>query len=61
MANRRVTKAHNRIYRALEPKLNGQLNGKGSFDGELTIETQPKLADNNLSVPLMPTKTLRPN
>ena len=58
MANRWVTEVPNRIYRALEPKLNTQLDGKGSFDGGLIIETQPELADSNLNVPLMPQKIL---
>lgn len=58
LANRRVKEVPNRIYRALEPKLNEQVDGKGSFNGELIIETQPELADSSLSVPLMPKKIL---
>ncbi|MEG3765753.1 hypothetical protein [Alteromonas sp. 14N.309.X.WAT.G.H12] len=44
LANRRYKEIPNRIYRELDPKLKEQADGKGSFDGELLIETQPRLA-----------------
>ncbi|MBU3020340.1 hypothetical protein [Aestuariibacter sp. A3R04] len=44
LANRRYKEIPNRIYRELDPKLKEQTDGKGSFDGELLIETQPRLA-----------------
>ncbi|GLX78474.1 hypothetical protein tinsulaeT_18140 [Thalassotalea insulae] len=44
LANRRYREIPNRIYRNFDPKLNEQSEGKGSFNGELIIETQPSLA-----------------
>ncbi|MBY5992190.1 hypothetical protein [Ferrimonas balearica] len=41
MANRRHKEVPNRIYRALQPKLREQTDGKGSFYGEMIQETQP--------------------
>lgn len=45
LANRRYKEMPNRIYREFDPKLNEQSDGKGSFSGELLIETQPALAE----------------
>ncbi|WP_137166230.1 hypothetical protein [Salinimonas lutimaris] len=45
LANRRYKEIPNRIYRELDPKLKEQADGKGSFDGEMLIETQPVLAE----------------
>lgn len=45
LANRRYKEIPNRIYREFDPKLNEQAEGKGSFNGELLIETQPVLAN----------------
>ena len=58
LANRRVREVPNRIYRALEPKLKEQVDGKGSFNGEFIIETQPELADESFATPLPLKKTL---
>jgi hypothetical protein len=58
LANRRVREVPNRIYRALEPKLKEQVDGKGSFNGEFIIETQPELADESFSTPVALKKTL---
>ncbi|TCI02713.1 hypothetical protein EZV61_13015 [Corallincola luteus] len=41
LANRRYNEIPNRTYRAFDPALNDQSEGKGSFGGELLIETQP--------------------
>lgn len=45
LANRRYKEMPNRIYREFDPQLNEQSDGKGSFNGELLIETQPALAE----------------
>ncbi|MGQ8364469.1 hypothetical protein [Glaciecola sp. 1036] len=45
LANRRYKEIPNRVYREFDPRLNEQAEGKGSFNGELLIETQPELAD----------------
>lgn len=45
MANRRYKEVPNRIYRALDPKLREQVEGKGSFRGEMIQEVQPKVKD----------------
>ena len=58
LANRRVREVPNRIYRALEPKLKEQVDGKGSFNGEFIIETQPELADDSASTPALLKKSL---
>ena len=58
LANRRVREVPNRIYRALEPKLKEQVDGKGSFNGEFIIETQPELADDSFSTPVGMKKSL---
>jgi len=42
LANRRYKEIPNRTYRAFDPKLDEQSQGKGSFAGELLIETQPE-------------------
>jgi len=42
LANRRYKEIPNRTYRAFDPKLDEQSQGKGSFVGELIIETQPE-------------------
>ncbi len=47
LANRRYKEVPNRVYRAFDPKLNEQSEGKGSFAGELILETQPELANQN--------------
>ena len=49
LANRRYKEIPNRLYRELDPVLKEQADGKGSFNGELLIETQPVLADNDHS------------
>ncbi|MBY5921790.1 hypothetical protein [Ferrimonas balearica] len=41
MANRRHKEVPNRVYRALQPHLQEQADGKGSFFGEMIQETQP--------------------
>ncbi len=41
MANRRYKEVPNRVYREIDPKLEGQVEGKGSFKGELIQEVQP--------------------
>ncbi|MFQ3248943.1 hypothetical protein [Glaciecola sp.] len=45
LANRRYKEMPNRIYREFDPKLVEQSDGKGSFNGQLLIETQPALAE----------------
>ncbi|WJG08689.1 hypothetical protein [Aliiglaciecola sp. LCG003] len=47
LANRRYKEIPNRIYREFDPALKEQAEGKGSFAGELLVETQPILADEN--------------
>ena len=42
MANRRYKEVPNRVYQELDPKLNEQVEGKGSFSGELMQEIQPQ-------------------
>jgi hypothetical protein len=44
LANRRFKEIPNRIYREFDPKLVEQAEGKGNFNGELLVETQPELA-----------------
>ena len=41
MANRRYKEVPNRVYREIDPTLVGQVDGKGSFKGELIQEVQP--------------------
>lgn len=48
MANRRYKEVPNRVYRELEPNLEEQVNGKGSFAGEMIQETQPAARAVNL-------------
>ncbi len=48
MANRRYKEVPNRVYRELDPKLNAQVEGKGSFDGIMIQEIQPKVFEMNL-------------
>jgi hypothetical protein len=45
LANRRYKEIPNRVYRNYDPTLDGQADGKGSFSGELLVETQPVLAN----------------
>ena len=45
LANRRYREVPNRVYADFDPKLKEQAEGKGSFEGELLIETQPTLTD----------------
>jgi hypothetical protein len=45
LANRRYKEMPNRVYREFDPKLIEQSDGKGSFNGQLLIETQPALAE----------------
>lgn len=47
LANRRYKEIPNRLYREFDPRLNEQAEGKGSFAGELLVETQPVPADND--------------
>ena len=42
LANRRYNEIPNRTYRAFDPKLDEESQGKGAFSGELLIETQPE-------------------
>ena len=42
LANRRYKEIPNRIYRDFEPQLLEQSQGKGTFKGQLLIETQPE-------------------
>ncbi|MFT6270955.1 MAG: hypothetical protein ACJAVV_003794 [Alphaproteobacteria bacterium] len=44
LANRRYKEIPNRIYREFDPQLIEQAEGKGNFNGELLVETQPELA-----------------
>jgi len=44
LANRRYKEIPNRTYMNFDPVLEEQSQGKGSFSGELLIETQPKLS-----------------
>lgn len=43
LANRRVKEVPNRVYKEFNPQLITESNTKGSFNGELLIETQPEL------------------
>ncbi|MBP7479045.1 MAG: hypothetical protein KA785_01225 [Spirochaetaceae bacterium] len=45
MANRRYREMPNRVYRQLNPQLDEQVNGKGTFSGELIQETQPRFIE----------------
>ncbi|GAA5218702.1 hypothetical protein ACFSJ3_09140 [Corallincola platygyrae] len=45
LANRRYQEIPNRSYQAFDPKLNEQSEGKGAFDGQLLIETQPEFKE----------------
>lgn len=51
MANRRHKEVPNRVYQELEPSLNEQVEGKGSFRGEMIQEIQPKFSAMDLGVP----------
>ena len=42
LANRRFREIPNRVYRDFEPKLQEQSQGKGTFKGQLLVETQPE-------------------
>jgi len=42
LANRRYKEIPNRTYRAFDPKLDEESQGKGAFSGQLLIETQPE-------------------
>lgn len=42
LANRRYKEIPNRTYRAFDPKLDEESQGKGAFSGELLVETQPQ-------------------
>ena len=42
LANRRYREIPNRVYQEWDPRLNEQTQGKGSFEGQLLIETQPE-------------------
>lgn len=48
MANRRFKEVPNRVYRELDPQLNAQVEGKGSFVGSMIQEIQPKVLDMDL-------------
>ncbi|WP_221794570.1 hypothetical protein [Oceanobacter mangrovi] len=43
MANRRYKEVPNRVYQELEPDLKEQVQGKGSFFGEMIQEIQPRV------------------
>lgn len=58
LANRRYKEIPNRTYREFDPKLNEQAEGKGSFNGELLVETQPQLANNEDASPSAACKSL---
>jgi hypothetical protein len=58
LANRRYKEMPNRIYREFDPKLIEQSDGKGSFNGELLIETQPALAEEENSTDQDAKKTI---
>jgi hypothetical protein len=45
LANRRFKEIPNRTYREFDPKLQEQSQGKGSFKGQLLIETQPEFEE----------------
>lgn len=49
LANRRYKEIPNRIYRDFDPVLQEQSQGKGSFKGQLLIETQPEFLPVNYS------------
>lgn len=49
LANRRYKEIPNRIYRDFEPQLMEQSQGKGTFKGQLLIETQPEYKPMNFS------------
>src|SRR5690606_16956540 len=48
MANRRYKEVPNRVYRELDPQLQEQVQGKGSFKGEMIQEIQPKVRELDL-------------
>ncbi len=48
MANRRYKEVPNRVYRELDPQLQEQVQGKGSFRGEMIQEIQPKVRELDL-------------
>ncbi len=48
MAKRRYKEVPNRVYGELQPKLQEQTDGKGSFSGELMQEVQPRFKPMNL-------------
>jgi uncharacterized protein YjeT (DUF2065 family) len=50
LANRRYKEIPNRIYKNFDPQLKEQSEGKGSFFGELLVETQPELAENEFTL-----------
>jgi hypothetical protein len=45
LANRRYKEIPNRIYREFDPVLQEQSQGKGSFRGQLLLETQPEYVE----------------
>lgn len=45
LANRRYKEIPNRTYRAFDPKLDEESQGKGAFSGELLVETQPEYTE----------------
>ncbi|QFI36871.1 hypothetical protein FR932_02965 [Moritella marina ATCC 15381] len=49
LANRRYKEMPNRIYQEFDPALQEQSQGKGSFKGQLLIETQPEVHEMNYS------------
>lgn len=49
MANRRYKEVPNRVYRELEPNLMNEVDGKGSFAGELIQEVQPTVRSMDMS------------
>ena len=49
LANRRYKEIPNRIYQEFDPTLQEQSQGKGSFKGQLLIETQPEVHEMHYS------------
>ncbi len=49
LANRRYKEVPNRIYKNFDPQLDEQSQGKGSFSGQLLVETQPEFIVENHS------------
>ncbi len=48
LANRRVKEIPNRVYKEFNPELIKESDKKGTFNGELLIETQPELSQSDV-------------